>query len=363
MKKRILYLAKSLEIGGLERVIVLLNNNLDSERFEPYICCVSTAGELSKALNSRKRLFVMGNTGRINLGGFRYILNLIREKSIDLVHSHELAALLYGLPCAKIAGVPIIHTKHGYGGIIQERRSVGMIGKWFSRSVSEYVCVSKELRKRMMSEIGISEEKISVIYNGIVPPESSKGRSRTGEEIVIGSVGRLNRVKNYPLLIRAFDEIQRRYPQCRLEIVGGGKMENELEELVKRMSLSDKVRIHGYQLDVSSFLRGFDIFALTSIYEGLSMSLLEAISIGLPCVVSDVGGNTEIIRNGINGFVFRSEDLHDLTGGLSEVIENLESREMENIRRNARETFQAEFSVEKMIEKHQDMYERHLSKR
>ncbi len=361
MRKRILYIAKSLEIGGLERVIVLLNNNLDRERFEPYICCVSTAGELAKGLDSRNRLLVMGNKGRISPGGFRYIFSLIREKSIDLVHSHELAALLYGLPCAKLAGIPIIHTKHGYGGIVQERRSVGLIGKWFSRSVSEYVCVSKELKERMKGEIGIADKKLSVIYNGIDPSDFSVRGSRTGEEIVIGSVGRLNRVKNYPLLIKAFNEIQKRYPKCRLEIVGGGKIERELEELVESMSLSDKVRIHGYQLDVSSFLRRFDIFVLASVYEGLSMSLLEAISAGLPCVVTNVGGNTEIIEDGINGFVFRSEDQNGLINKMSHVIENLQSFGMENIREKARETFRAKFSVEKMIERHQDMYERHLS--
>lgn len=367
MKSRILYLTRSLEIGGLERVITLLANNLDKEHFEPYICCIAVAGEMAEALEQKDRLFVIGNTGRINIHSLRYISRLIKEHSINLVHSHDLAGLLYGYPAARLRRIPIIFTKHGYSGIDQERKSIAWIAKRFSRSTSEYVCVSGELRTRMRRKIGLSDDKTTVIYNGIEPPSERErpgsGNRRNNEETVIGCVGRLTSVKNYELLIRAFNELRDRYPRCRLEIVGGGESEKELKDLVDRLSLSDRVILHGYKLDVSRYYDRFDIFALTSFYEGLSMSLLEAISRGKPCIVSNVGGNTEIIENGINGFVFESENRGDLISRLSDAIDNLDSEQMEAIRRNALDTFQKKFSVRTMVERHEELYSRHIGRK
>ena len=367
MKSRILYLARSLEIGGLERVITLLANNLDKERFEPYVCCIAVAGEMAEALEHKDRLFVIGNTGRINIHSLRYIVQLIKEHSIDLIHSHELSGLLYGYPAARSRRIPIIHTKHGYAGIDQEKKPIAWIGKRFSRSASEYVCVSRDLKTKVKREIGISDDKATVIYNGIeTPPESENNNSKMKDnnaDTVIGCVGRLSRVKNYELLISAFNELRDKYPHCRLEIVGGGESEKELSELVDRLSLSDRVILHGFKLDVSRYYNRFDIFALTSFYEGLSMSLLEAISRGKPCIVSDVGGNTEIIENDINGFVFESENMGNLISRLTDVIDNLDSEWMADIKRNALDTFQKKFTVRAMVEKHEELYSRHTGRR
>ena len=364
MKSRILYLARSLEIGGLERVITLLANNLDKERFESYICCIAVAGEMAEELEHKDRLFVIGNTGRINIHSIRAIVRLIKEYSIDLVHSHEFSGLLYGYPAAKSKRIPIIHTKHGYGGIDQEKKFIAWIGKRFSKSVSEYICVSEELKSRMKREIGLSDSKTTVIYNGIEPPrESEISSNRNNCEVVIGCVGRLTPVKNYELLISALNELRDKYPHCRLEIVGGGESEKELRELLDRLSLSDRVILHGYKLDVSRYYDRFDIFALTSFYEGLSMSLLEAISRGKPCIVSNVGGNTEIIENDINGFVFEAENRGDLISSLSDAIDNLDSERMEDIRRNALDTFQKKFTVRTMVERHEELYNRHIGKK
>lgn len=364
MKNRILYITRSLEIGGLERVITLLANNLDKERFEPYVCCIAVAGEMAEDLQRTDRLFVIGNTGRINIHSIRAVAQLIKEHSIDLVHSHELSSLLYGYPAARLRRIPIIHTKHGYGGIDQENRLIAWIGKRFSKSASGYVCVSGELETRMRREIGLSDNKTTVIYNGIESPrESDNSSNRKNGEVVIGCVGRLTPVKNYELLINSFSELRDKYPYCRLEIVGGGESEKNLKELVDRLSLSDRVKIHGYKLDVSRYYDRFDIFALTSLYEGLSMSLLEAIGRGKPCIVSNVGGNTEIIENGINGFVFESDNRVDLISSLSDAIDNLDSAQMEDIRRNARDTFQKKFTVRTMVERHEELYNKHIGRK
>jgi glycosyltransferase involved in cell wall biosynthesis len=308
-------------------------------------------------------LFVIGNTGRINVHSIKFIFQLIKKHSIDIVHSHEAAALLYGFPAAKLGNIPIIHTKHGYGNIHQNSKIIEWLVRWFSRSVSEYICVSRELKRRMETELGVNNKRISVIYNGTETfPEIGKGYVTDNREIIIGSVGRLEKVKNYNLLISAFNEIQKKHPNCRLEIVGGGECETELRNLIEQMLLSDKVKLHGYQLDVNKYLDRFDIYALTSIYEGLSISLLEAFSKGKPCVVSDVGGNTEIIEDGKNGFVFKSGNKNQLISKLSSAINGLDSQWMKAIRRNALETFKAKFTIQTMVEKHEELYKSVLKK-
>lgn len=362
MEKKILYLTRSLEIGGLERVIVLLANHLDRERFIPYVCCISKAGALAPTLNPRIQLFIMGDAGRINIGGYRKISRLVKEHSIDLIHSHELAALLYGVPVAKLYHIPIIHTKHGYKPN-QENKIIRLLEKLFSRAVTQYVCVSEELKPKIKNILKIREETLSVIYNGIESPNDIKsGPKSSNSEIIIGSVGRLNEAKNYSLLVDSFNEIQKKYPHCRLEIVGGGECEENLNTLVERLSLSKKVTIHGFKLDVEKYIERFDIFVLPSIREGLPISLLEAISRRKICIVSNAGGNTEIIKDGINGFIFESKNKRGLVKKLSKVIEGLGSRESKRIQDNAWDTFQRKFSLNTMINNYQNLYEKYIIK-
>lgn len=355
MKNRILYITRSLEIGGLERVIVLLANHINDKHFEPYICCTSLVGKMGDSLKDKEKLFVIGEK-RISIRGYSYIYKLVKENSIDLIHSHELPALLFGLPVAKLARIPIVYTKHGYKPH-KERKVTELIGRLFSKRVSEYICVSGELRDRMIVENGLDSRKVSVIYNGVEPPaEKVRVKETAKKKIVIGSVGRLEKVKNYSLLISAFSEILKKYQDCRLEIVGGGSYRNKLLDYSKKLSITDHVNLPGYHLDVQRFLDTFDIFVISSIFEGHSISLLEALSRGKICIVSNVGGNTEIIKDGVNGFVFKSGSKYDLIDKISMAIENLNSEQMQSIKANAVETYQSKFSVGTMVNKHEELY-------
>lgn len=363
MKYKILYIVPSLEIGGLERVTVTLANNLDRDIFEPYICCISRAGDLADMLQEKDRLFVVGNRGRINVPSIRYILDLAEKLSIDLIHSHELPGLIYGIPVAKIKRLPIVFTKHGYFGSFQENWMVKLIEKYFSRWVSEYICVSHELRERMQKQLGVNEKKVSVIYNGVeIVPKKHYPSPDRGDEVLIGSIGRLAEVKNYSLLIEAFKEIQGEYPGCRLQIIGDGEYKQKLEDLIYRRSLSDLVSLPGHKLDPLSYLSKFDIFILTSLHEGHSISLLEALSQSKICLVSNVGGNTEIIKDGENGFIFESNNKEDLVFQMKNILDRIHSERMDRIRQRAYNSFVSKYSMETMIDKYQGLYKKYLNK-
>lgn len=357
MAKKILHVVHSLEVGGLERVVVHLANNIDRAKYEPFICCISKAGELATSLEDRENLFVIGNIGRINCRSIKSIHDIVRKRSIDIIHSHNFPGLLYGFLPSKINRVPLIHTLHGYVES-EERRKFALVEKILSRSIERYVCVSSQLREVVRERFRIDEEKLSVVYNGIPLPESSAepGERRSGE-VIIGSVGRLTSIKNYELLINAFSRLIERHPGCRLELVGGGEQGDALVRMVRSLRIEDRVALHGYRTDVADFVRRFDIFVLPSFNEGHSISLLEALGLGKVCVVSAVGGNVEIIEDSVNGFLFESNNADALLDTLTRVIQNLHGRAMDEVRNRALETLKSRFSLDAMLRTYGELYD------
>lgn len=363
MKRNILYVVRSLDVGGLEQVVIDLANHIDKARYQSYICCIARAGELARNVQDRDSLFVIGNEGRVNIGSMKYLHDLVRRLAIDLVHPHNLPGLFYVYPAAKRARVPIVYTLHGYHRR-EERFVFRFLERVMSRSVDRFVCVSKELVPRAQRAFGVSGMKMRVIHNGIEGISAPLGETRErGRNVIIGSVGRVTYLKNYELLIEAFGDVLKIRPSCRLEIVGDGEAFGRIAGLVKALSLDERVTLHGTQLDVDRYLARFDIFALSSISEGHSIAILEALRLKKVCVVSAVGGNTEIIADGSNGYLFESGNKADLVRKLVFVIDNLHTPEMDRIRQQAVETIRSKFSREQMVAAYEHVYEELLGDR
>lgn len=356
LKHNVLHIVRSLEVGGLEQVVVALANFVAPERYRSHVCCIARAGQLAAQLRRRDSLWVIGNEGKVNIRSIRRVHDLMRDRAIDLVHAHNYPGLFYGYAPAKLRGIPIVYTLHGY-----HRRDEMLVFRYLekimSRSVDRFVCVSNELVPRVRRAFGVSEHKVQVVYNGIEdcgqPPPSARAR---GAEIVIGSVGRITHLKNYGLLLEAFDDVLKQRPNCRLEIVGDGEEYDRIANLARERSLGSRIVLHGAQLDVNTFYERFDIFALPSISEGHSIAILEALRMGIVCVVSAVGGNSEIIQDGRNGYLFQPCSKADLVHKLLYVIDRLGTAEMQDIRKRARQTICSEFSREKMVAAYERLY-------
>lgn len=363
MKRAILYVVRSLDVGGLEQVVIDLANHIDRTRYDSYICCIARAGELARNVRDRESLFVIGNEGRVNIGSMKYLHDLVRRLAIDLVHPHNLPGLFYVYPAAKWAHVPIVYTLHGYHRR-EEKLVFRLLERGMSRSVDRFVCVSKELAPRAQRAFAVPAKKMCVIYNGIEDISAPRGNTcERSQSIVIGSVGRVTYLKNYELLIEAFSDVLKIRPRCRLEIVGDGEAFGRIAGLVKTLSLDEYVTLHGAQLDVERYLARFDIFALSSISEGHSIAILEALRLKKVCVVSAVGGNTEIIVDGSNGYLFESGNKADLVGKLVFVIDNLHTPDMDGVRQQAVETIRSKFSRKQMVAAYEHVYEELLGDR
>ncbi len=349
MKIKILYVVYSLNIGGLERVVVDLANALDPQRYEPYICCIAEAGDFADEFRYRGNLFVIGNRGRINFRSCWRLYTIMRERNIDIVHSHNLAGLLYSFPGAKLRRIPLIHTNHGYLDEELGNEKLLRMENWISRYVDRYVCVSGRLKHDVEGRLRSKWDTISVLYNGIDVTDSDAAREPGKKEsVLIGSVGSLSPVKNYRLLLESFSEIAGHYPDSRLELLGDGSERDGLVSLCDKLGIRDKVLFRGRVRDPLGYVKDFDIFVLTSLSEGLSMSILEAMGLGKICIVSEVGGNPEIITHGTNGFMFESNDRRDCAEKISYAIENLDSDEMAMVRTAAGNTAREKFSINAM---------------
>jgi len=357
MVKRILHVVYSLEIGGLERVVVHLANNMDRSRYQSSVCCISRAGELARYLQDSDRLSVLGHIGRIGYRPLKALHNLLRARSIDIVHSHNFPGLLYSYLPAKLNRTPVIHTQHGYVES-EERRKFALVEKVISRSIARYVCVSDRLCDTLKERLDLNDSRLSLVYNGIPLPNLPAGPiGRRDGRIVIGSVGRLTWIKNYELLIKVFSELVKRHPECTLELVGDGERGDALKRLVRSLDLGDRVVMHGYRTNASEYLQRFDIFVLPSLSEGHSISLLEALGMKKVCVVSAVGGNVEIIKDSVNGFLFESDSLDGLLQQLSFAVENIHESTMDALRDRARKTVESRFSLDAMLNNYGELYD------
>jgi sugar transferase (PEP-CTERM/EpsH1 system associated) len=293
---------------------------------------------------------------------FSKMYKFLKSEKPDIVHTHNFYSGIYSIISAKLAKIPVI--LHGVHGELQiDNTSKILTTKVLSLFVDKFLTVSETLKDKISRVTGIYKDKIQAILNGINLDKFNKGvnidlkKEEFGinDDIkIIGSVGRLVSVKNYALLIKAFALLLNSYPNTELLLVGDGPLRNELEELSKRLKISEKVIFTGSRNDVAELLNIMDIFVLTSKSEGMSNTILEAMASKLPVVASDVGNNSELIKTGKNGILVTELDERKFSEAISTILsDSVKAKIMgeygyEQIRNN--------FSLEKMVNKYEDIY-------
>ncbi len=350
----------SLQPGGLENGVVNVVNRLDPARFQSSLCCLKIAGEFAARVKRDDiAIHEFGWRGGNDIGLAWRLAKMFKQTRTDIVHTRNAEAFFYGFLGAKLAGVPhLIHSEHGR--TFNDRRIRFFAQRQMSRFTDAIFAVSDQLKRDLVGHIGIPPSRIEVLYNGVdLQRFKSVDRAsihaewgvRPGE-VVVGSVGRLVPVKNYPLLLRAVQAV----PGCKLVLIGDGPERSGLTALAESLGIVDRVRFLGHREDVGSLLGAFDVFVLPSFSEGMSNTLLEAMAAGVAAVASDVGGNGEIVRHEETGLLFPSDDLSVLRGHLERLTADaaLRARFAENGRRRALQAF----DIGAMIKRYEDLYER-----
>lgn len=275
----------------------------------------------------------------------------------DIIHLHSSKAGILGRLVAKSLSIPVVFTAHGWAfteGVSKRRRAIyRFIERFMARFASKVITVS-EYDRKLSLDLGVGNQKlIATIHNGMPDLAQCQKDYMAGDVIRMVMVARFDSQKNHLALIEALTCIK--HLKWSLEFVGDGPLLESVQDVVLRYDLFDRVVFSGACNDVPSRLAKADIFILISNWEGLPLTILEAMRAGLPVVASRVGGVPESIEQGRTGFVIERNDQQSLVDALVKLIESAELRK--TMGQLGRRKFENEFTFETMLRKTLDIYE------
>lgn len=320
----------------MERMVSALVRVMDPERFELKVICLNRLGEITdEVLNAGIPVELFrGRPGVRRYVAFLPLAGQVREWSPHVVHTHNSSGLFFGAPAARIAGVRrIIHTEHGRA--FPDAARYMLAERILSSLLTKYVCVSEQTKNDVAKFERISRELLAVIPNGVVQPSKANThqlaslRKELGippEALIIGTVGRLVWEKDYATLVNAFARVHARRSDCRLVFVGDGPERIALEELVRSLALAPVVHFAGRRSDVGVWHQLFDVFAMSSVSEGLPLALLEAMAVGRPIVATRVGGIPLALNEGDAGLLVDPRDPAALASGILTLLNDADRR-------------------------------------
>ena len=357
--------------GGMENGLVNLIDHLPAGRYRHAIVSITDHTDFKRRITRGEVSFhdLHKRPGH-DFGWYRRLAAVLRSLRPDIVHTRNLNALEAQFVAAWL-GVPgRVHGEHGRDVFDLEGRNwkYNLLRRAARPLVQRYIAVSRDLAGWLSSTVGVRPQRLTQIYNGV---DSQRFRPRQGPRpaagpagfldgarLVIGSVGRLVAVKDYPTLVRAFIRLHALSPQAdglRLLLVGDGPERAACERLLTAAGLAGQVWFAGNRDDIPELMRAMDLFVLPSLGEGISNTILEAMASGLPVVASRVGGNSELVREGETGSLFAAGDHEALARLLLDYGRDPARLEREGLA--ARRRIETEFALERMAAAYAAVYD------
>lgn len=372
---RILQVVRSLDIGGLERVVLDLMVGL---RDRGTVCCLASLcepGTWGQDCAAEGRW--VGHLGeRSRRQTLMSLCRYVREQEIDVIHSHNPQPHLFAVGAGLLTGTPVVHTKHGRNAFA--RPKAVWLNRQLARCSAHVVAVSDDAADVALKIERAPEGRVTVIRNGIAPQlyacvgdQRDSLRREFGvpaDAFVIGSVGRYSAEKCYSKMVEAFSLFRdasvktgalsgesRGAGTPYLVLVGDGPDRPNIESAIEECGLQGQVRLTGMTDRVGSWLGAMDVFALSSRTEGTSITLLEAGASGLPLVVTDVGGNREVVNGGSAGLIVPPGDARAMAAAFRSLYDD---RAMGyDLGLKAREHVEHEYGIDAMMERYVAIYE------
>ncbi len=368
-KIKVAHLIYKLNAGGAENGIINLCNTIDTNQFIPYIITFKPDGELTFKLNQSKTKLIELNKRNGNDPRLIYWLyKIFKKENIHIVHTHAWGTLVEGILSAKLARVHVII--HGEHGTIEQRKRNIIVQRYFWNLTDCIISISSSLKKRLIDTIGFKDtEKIIPVVNGVdtekfYPVEDkNKCRKQLGlpeNAFIIGTVGRLVPVKDQKTLIKTLAILKKDIKNIICVIVGDGPLYNELKEFARALYVEKSVYFPGVRKDINTVMSSFDVFTLTSLSEGISNTILEAMACGLPIVATKVGGTVEIIKHEENGILVPPQQPEILAEKIKLLIDNHEL--IKKYSNTARQWAVEKFSLKKITKQYESIYLKYLKK-
>ncbi|WP_025162163.1 glycosyltransferase family 4 protein [Paraclostridium bifermentans] len=342
----ILYFTRNMGIGGTEKVILQLCKSLNSE-FNKIIVCSSGGENVEELSKLGIKHYTIEDIE--NKNPFRIILNVVKlrniinKEKIDVVHTHHRMAALYIRILKKYNDFKFIHTAHN---TFYNKRKLTK----FALDKSNIIAVGKNVKLNLIEEFNIDDSKINVIYNSIEPEDKNIKmveeiyKAKESGYFTVGNIGRICEQKGMEYYIEAIKEIIKTNNSIKFFIVGDGEDRLKIESLINQYGLEKYIILLGYRNDVLNIMKQLDLIVLSSLWEGLPLTPIEAFSVGKTVVGTNVDGTPEIIKDGINGMLIEPRDYQNLARKILEIFNNKDL--LNKLELNSKKTYDDNFSYD-----------------
>jgi len=363
---RVGFVLHVMNVAGAEMLVAETIRRL-GPRIDPVVLCLDAVGVLGEQLAAEGVPVVsFGRRAGLDLGVSRRMAKEIRARRLEVVHAHQYTPFFYGAIAAKLSGVKprVIFTEHGrhYPDVVSSKRRLA--NRLVFDHLADDVNAVCEFSARSLSEKdGFSAGRIQVIENGVDLPKYAEtadiralrhGLGLDPDRRYVVTVARFHPVKDHRTLVRAFGEVAHARQDVDLLLVGDGALRQDLERQVDELGLTTRVRFLGVRSDVADLLRASDVFALTSVSEAASITLLEAMACGRPVVVTAVGGNPEIVRDGADGVLAPRGDWAAIAAALLRILgDDTLARTMGQ---SGAERVRQQYQLDRTIERYYELY-------
>jgi len=364
---KILQIIQRLDVGGLETLVVDLAIQLNCRGISVEVLCLNNADEKYAALLGQNKipLHIIPRKNRMNLSFFIKAASLARTRKFTLLHAHSGCHTDAAILGALIGKKPLIYTAHG---LPIFTRMIDRIEDSVATCFTDYmIAVSDEIEACLRKWIVCPRARFETIINGIdtkrfkpITDYSLKENllrkySLPTNAFLFGSVGRLEKIKNYEMLVRSAKIVFEKIPdRSYLVLVGDGTQQFNLQQLARQLGIDSRVIFLGMQQSIHEILPLFDCFTLSSLTEGTSISLLESQSCGIPAVVTNVGGNGFVVRHGENGYLCAVNDDEKMANYIISILKSKTNAKM--MGNMARKMVDELFSIEIMTNKYIEIY-------
>ncbi len=363
---KILHVLDSLAVGGMERVVIDVVNGLDPAQFKQAVCCLSRKGEAARHLRDEARCIDLGKGASADYLMPMKIARVIGEERPDIIHSQSWSGVDAALAKLIVRRGRLVHSEHGrnlpYIHFEPLKRRIARRALY--HLADAVFAISGEVRDYYCRETGFAPARMAVIPNGIdlrrIDSADSTGvREELGigdEDFVVGTVARLDTTKDTVTLVRAFAKLrrERQTSSQKLMIVGDGDQKPALERLVAEQGLTDAVLFTGTRHDVPRLLNAMNLFALSSLSEGLPVTALEAMGASLPIVATNVGALPELVEEGATGFLVEPMRTEEMAARLARLAADRELARQFGAA--ARRKVEREYGIDRMLRRYADLY-------
>jgi sugar transferase (PEP-CTERM/EpsH1 system associated) len=359
----VVHVLHSLAVGGTEGGVINLIRSLGAD-MQHTVIAVTTLGPLAARVPAGVAVHCVGKRPGWDLPAMIRLVRLIGRLRPQVVHTRNWGAFDAVL-AARLTRVPVvIHGEHG-----REAEDPAGLGwrrnrlrRLFAPLIDRFVAVSLELGRWLVDVVGISPARVVTIHNGVDAKRFSDEEREHGrrvlnlapDAIAIGTVGRLDPVKDQMGLLEAFAGIAAAERGAVLIIAGDGPCRAALEERARQADLVGRVRLLGERSDIPRVLGALDIFVLPSIAEGISNTILEAMATGLPVVATRTGGNPELVEDGVTGTLVPVGDRAALAAAVSHYVTDLDARALHG--KSGRQRAMEHFELNRMAQRYRDLY-------